>query len=66
MQAGLQEGVEELSTGQKDDEPQIYGNETSVIQTLPRLPRFLSIWLLICILSETLDGRQGKYGPQFL
>lgn len=51
MQAGLQEGVGELSTGQRDDEPQTYGNEASVIQTLPGLARFLSIWLLICILS---------------
>lgn len=40
VHTGLQDGVEELSTGQKNDEPQIYGNEASVIQTLHALPGF--------------------------
>ena len=32
--------MEELCTGQKDDEPHVEGNEASVTQTLPGLARF--------------------------
>lgn len=37
-----------------------------MIQTFPDPTRFLSIRLLICILSNALDDRQGKCCPEFL
>lgn len=51
MQAGSRKVQRSYSHARKMMNPKRTGNEASVTQTLPGLARFLSIWLLISILS---------------